>query len=201
MNDKTESGKYVPFDPWRSEEKIRLLSDILKSKSDVRLRVTGASMAPFLQSGSIVTLRKVPTDQLGVGDLILFCCKGETMKLHRLIAFAQKKGCLFDQNVFVTKGDALDSPDQPVNENDYLAKVIRIECVDGDKITYRDMEKSSSRAVNMLRAVYHRIRWFFISRYMKFKARRILDRPAANNAVSRKQPSEKDSVSTGDSSV
>lgn len=183
MKKKTEPGKCIPFDPWTSAEKIRLLSDILQTGSDVRLRVTGASMAPFLQSGSIVTLRRAPVDKLRAGDLILFCRPGETLKLHRLIAFRQKKRPLIDKTVFIAKGDGLDSPDGPVMGADYLAKAIRIESEDRGRILCRDLETPSSRIVNALRALYYRIKSFLIIRYMRFKTRRAPSRRADDPAA------------------
>lgn len=100
---------------------LKLFEDILNTGSSLRIKVTGKSMAPFLKGNEILSIRKVPASSLKKGDLILFKTPQDTPIIHRII----KK----DENTsfFRTKGDALFMPDRPVNQNDVLGKVCRIE--------------------------------------------------------------------------
>jgi hypothetical protein len=65
--------------------KGKLFANMLEAGYDLRLQVTGRSMTPFLETGSFVTLSKIPLSKLRIGD-ILFCrCDDGSCKLHRLI--------------------------------------------------------------------------------------------------------------------
>ena len=49
-----------------------LFADILNKGLNLRLKVTGRSMQPFLRGGETVTIKKVPCSELRRGDLIFF---------------------------------------------------------------------------------------------------------------------------------
>ncbi len=165
--DHKSAGQWVFSDSRLGAEKIQLISDILNAKTDVRLRVTGESMRPFLKAGSIVTLRREPLEKLRIGDLILCRSHGNAMILHRLIGFDRKKGRKRDRSFLVTKGDALDAPDQPTPAGDYLARVIQIASGNGALKACRSMDSLPAWAGNYIQAVYHRFRSRLICSYMK----------------------------------
>ena len=105
-------------------EKWRLFEDILKSGSALRVKVTGRSMTPFLRGGEILTLKKADCSSLKRGDLILFRNTAGYPILHRIVQTIREKSRAI---AFQTKGDALIAFDDPVQENEILGKVCRIE--------------------------------------------------------------------------
>jgi len=151
-----------PQDENRLSQKMTLFSSMLKEGYHLRMRVTGTSMSPFLKTGAIVTLSKIPVDQLKIGDII-FCQRDErTLKLHRLIAIKK--------NMLITKGDALDSSDHPVDETGYLGKVTCIEDHCSYTVWPRNMETPLSHVINYSLAIYFRYRSFLICTAINLKS-------------------------------
>jgi signal peptidase I len=105
-------------------EKWRLFEDILKNGSALRVKVTGRSMTPFLRGGEILTLKKADCSSLKRGDLILFRNTAGYSILHRIVRVKLGRN---GATSFQTKGDALIAFDDPVQENEILGKVCRIE--------------------------------------------------------------------------
>lgn len=132
--------------------KMTFFSSLLEEGFDLRLRVTGRSMSPFLASGDYVTLSRVPLDALRLGDIIFFRSGDGAFKLHRLIAL--KKDCI------IAKGDALRSPDLPVDRRHYIGKVIRIECSDSRSAGMFNLELPASRFAAYLTALFERFKLF-----------------------------------------
>jgi hypothetical protein len=102
---------------------LRVFRELLAEGLAVRVKATGRSMAPFLKGGETLTIRRVPLDSLGKGDLIYFTRPGGAAKIHRLI----KKGTEDGLPVFFTKGDAVPGCDPAVPACDVLGKVYVIE--------------------------------------------------------------------------
>jgi signal peptidase I len=132
-----------------SKELLGLFEDILNGGLNLRVRVTGRSMAPCLRGGEILTIKKVSGNSLRIGDLIFFKNREGSPLLHRIIRIN------FNANKFLiqTKGDALLGFDEPVSENDILGKVCRIESDSNCQRKYIDMESSLWRNINYLLAV------------------------------------------------
>jgi len=117
-------GEISALDPMPGRIEVTgLFEDILKSGSDLRVRVTGRSMSPFLQGGEVLTIRKVPLASLRRGDLIFFKDSRGYPVLHRLI----RKKHSNSKFIFQTKGDALVGFDEPVLHEDVLGKAFKIE--------------------------------------------------------------------------
>jgi len=101
-----------------------LFAGIIDTGAALRIRVTGQSMGTFLSSNDIVTIRKVPAGSLQRGDLIFFKNRLGSLVLHRIMKINKSK----DHIVTIqTKGDALLSFDEPIQENQVLGKVFEIE--------------------------------------------------------------------------
>jgi len=130
-------------------EKLILFEDILNREISLRVKVTGKSMASFLNGGEILTIRKVPSSSLHIGDLIFFKTRDGIPVLHRILKKERKN----KMHIFQTKGDALLSMDEPTCESDILGKVCRIESNSDGKRKYIDMESSLWRNINYLLAV------------------------------------------------
>jgi signal peptidase I len=126
--------------------KLGLFEDILNDEINLRVKVTGRSMEPFLRGGEILTIKKVPHASLKKGDLIFFKDRNELPVLHRII----KKGT----NSFQTKGDALLAFDEPVDKKDFLGKVCVVEKANPDgKVKSIDMESPIWRIINYIIAL------------------------------------------------
>ncbi len=102
---------------------LNLFEEILNKGSDIRVRVTGRSMAPFLTSGDIVTIRKVESRTLIKGDIVFFKTNEGVSKLHRLVKIIH----MDDDICFWAKGDALKMYDEPFYPNQVMGKVIKVE--------------------------------------------------------------------------
>jgi hypothetical protein len=141
--------------------KMDFFSNLLRDGYDLRLRVTGNSMKPFLKTGSYVTLSRIPADELRLGDIIFFKSEDDTFKLHRLIGIGKK--------YFVAKGDAFNLPDSKIDWNQYLGKVIRVEPSENRGAGTLDMDWPGVRIFNFLVAGYFRLKLCLIRVYIGFK--------------------------------
>ena len=101
-----------------------LFADILQQDHDLKIKVTGRSMRPFINNGEVVTLRKVPPESLRCGDIIYYTSENGPPVMHRIIskAIQDDKGLSF-----TTKGDALLQKDVPVSADQILGKAFHVE--------------------------------------------------------------------------
>lgn len=130
---------------------VRLFDDILQTGSSLRMKVTGRSMAPFLKAGEVVTVRRVPVPSLRRGDLILFRTADNQLILHRII---RKKRSRNASCIFLTKGDAAVSADNPISDNLILGKVTKIaRAPSPGRICRIDMDSSRWVMTNRLTAL------------------------------------------------
>jgi signal peptidase I len=126
-----------------------LFEDILARNLSLRVKATGKSMAPFLNGGEFLTIKKVSSSSLRTGNLIFFKTRHGLPVLHRIV----KKERLKDRFVFHTKGDALIAIDEPVPEDSILGKVCRIEKKHAPgKTKLIDLESPYRRIINYLLA-------------------------------------------------
>jgi signal peptidase I len=133
-----------------SDEIISLFEDVLNRGLTLRTQVTGLSMTPFLRGGEILTIKKVGSSPLRIGDLIFFKDRRGFPVLHRIVRKEREK----DISIFQTKGDALLSMDDRVFSHDVLGKVCRIEKkLTGGKTKHIDMESFLQRSINHFLAV------------------------------------------------
>jgi signal peptidase I len=125
----------------KEEIKEELWCEALNNGNIMRYKALGRSMSPFIKNGSILTVD--PKRKISIGDVILWRKDGG-MIAHRVIR-KRKSGKGF---IFVTKGDNLIFPDEPVYMFELLGKVVRVEG-EGDV----DMNSLSSRLFNYAIAV------------------------------------------------
>jgi len=138
-------------------------SELLDDGYDLRLKVTGRSMSPFLKTGSVVILSQVPVSKLCIGDIIFCQCNDSSYKLHRLIHR--------DGDRLITKGDALVSSDVPFKKTDYKGKVGRVEHPFANGVIHRNMNNQSVRIINYLIARYHQFKIYFTCMYIRLKSK------------------------------
>lgn len=139
-------------------------SDILNSGLNLRVKVTGRSMLPFLRGGEIVIIKKVPCAELRIGDLIFFESSQGVLVLHRIV---RKKLIDNGAHIFQTRGDGLMALDEEINENSVLGKVLLIERPSqSGKTTHINMNSLFYRCMNFSIAVagfFKTQTWFFLS--------------------------------------
>ena len=101
-----------------------LFADILQQELDLKIKVTGRSMRPFINNGDIVILRKVSPESLLCGDIIYFTNKNDSPVMHRIVS----KRILPDNSLLLTtKGDALLQKDMPISADQILGKAFYVE--------------------------------------------------------------------------
>ena len=106
-------------------EKNKLLSlrlSLIADGYDLRIKMQGGSMFPYLRKGDIALIRKVNFYQLCEGDIIAFETEGKWIA-HRILKKINKN----DKKTFLCKGDAMKNHDPLVAENNYLGKIIGLE--------------------------------------------------------------------------
>jgi hypothetical protein len=97
--------------------KCELACEVLRSFGNLRFAATGWSMLPTLWPGDTLEVDRVSRDQVQLGDVVLVGREGR-LCAHRLVS---KEGS--GNPCWITQGDAMLEPDQPVNENELLGRV------------------------------------------------------------------------------
>lgn len=102
-----------------SSEIADLAAEVLARGHALRVRVRGQSMEPTLRSGDRVTLAPVDPGDLEPGDLVLV--RQTRCLIHRV--------CRVDRSAhsLTTRGDARASDDPPIDLQDVLGRVVRVE--------------------------------------------------------------------------
>jgi len=96
--------------------KCDLAAEVLRCFGKLRLQVGGWSMLPSIWPRDTLIIERASTSSVSAGDVVLFG-RDQRLFVHRVIRKAVKSEAL------VTQGDAMDSPDSPVSENEFLGKV------------------------------------------------------------------------------
>ncbi len=102
-----------------AEELSPLVRECLDSGQEVRLTVTGNSMAPFLRHERDVAVLIKPQDTMAlrVGDVLLYQRKNGRLVLHRLVARQEKPV------VYTMCGDAQVQPERGIMPEQVIAVV------------------------------------------------------------------------------
>jgi len=101
----------------------QLCAGLLQQGLRVRVRVSGASMAPVLEQGDVVQLQPAACVRLRLGDIVFIQDPRRGFYLHRLL----RRPCRSGQSWFQTRGDAQRRLDDPVARRQVLARVAAIE--------------------------------------------------------------------------
>jgi len=100
---------------------LDLAAAILQSGSAIRLRALGASMLPALWPGDLLTITPVPSSAIRAGEIVL-CVRNQRFVIHRLMQVGGPGGA----SDWITRGDALPSPDPAVPATAILGRVSSI---------------------------------------------------------------------------
>lgn len=97
------------------------IATALERRGRVSLRVQGASMLPWVRPGDIANIRRVPTDAIRCGDVVLFR-RENRLFVHRIIEKSGAPGAA----QFRAKGDAHPTCDGLIEQQELLGRVVRI---------------------------------------------------------------------------
>jgi hypothetical protein len=97
---------------------VDAFSASLKKGGQVRLKVNGTSMSPFLAPGDILVVQGVDPSALQCGDLIVVR-REQDLVTHRLVGV--------NEQGWYTKGDGVRFVDPPVAAESILGRVVSIE--------------------------------------------------------------------------
>lgn len=98
-----------------------LAGEVLRSSGNLRFSATGFSMVPTIFPYDILEVDRVTPEALVPGDVVLTLREG-ALCAHRLIARPDGKG----SQVWMTQGDALSHPDDPLREEEVLGRVTHV---------------------------------------------------------------------------
>ena len=100
--------------------KSGLAAEVLRSRGELRLQVTGASMLPAVWPGDVLSIRSCAPHELRLGEIVLVEHEGG-FRVHRLVR-EEDGGARF-----ITRGDAMPQDDPAVDAARVLGKVTSIE--------------------------------------------------------------------------
>jgi len=103
--------------------KCELAADVLRSYGKLRLQVNGWSMFPSVRPSDTLIVDQVSRSEVTKGDLVLFI-RSRRLFVHRVVAIDASPAIL-------TRGDAMPTPDSPVDAAELLGRVSFI--VRGDR--------------------------------------------------------------------
>jgi signal peptidase I len=98
-----------------------LLAHALQAFGAACLRALGGSMEPAIRPRDILLVCRCRADDLRSRDVVLFARDGRLIA-HRLIDVGIRAG----RRVLVTRGDALWTPDAPIDAGDLLGRVVAV---------------------------------------------------------------------------
>lgn len=81
----------------------------------------GFSMWPFIKQGERLIIKKIPVENLKIGDIILYQ-KDNQFVCHRLLRLVKHK----NKYLLYTRGDNSNSSLEPINEQMFLGKAMGI---------------------------------------------------------------------------
>ncbi len=93
----------------------------IRAQGAASVRILNGDMFPWMRSGDQVFVRRWNFELLRPGDVILFE-RNEEFFVHRVIRTESRKAA----KTVITKGDALDSADIPVTEEEFVGRATRI---------------------------------------------------------------------------
>jgi signal peptidase I len=96
-----------------------LTEQLLNSQQYVSLRVGGYSMYPALKPGDIITIRRINTEDIKAGDIVVYRTEQKWIA-HRIQQIKSQS----DTVEFITKGDSCKDPDIAIPAKKIIGKVI-----------------------------------------------------------------------------
>lgn len=146
------------------DELYELAGSLLAGDHQLKLKVGGFSMFPFLRAGDVITIQKCSVEDVSRGDIIVFR-KANKWVAHRLIN-AESSG---SETILITRGDSCKKYDAPVTSESFVGKVISYSRNGKEKIIV-NRKKPSSRELHFMRIVFLKIMLFLYKTTHHFSA-------------------------------
>lgn len=99
-----------------------LVAAVANTSGHVCLRVSGASMAPAIRPGDLLTAEPASVTEVSPGDIVVFAREGRLI-VHRITAKTSKGG----EPYLMTRGDRAWQNDAPVSGSELIGRVTHIE--------------------------------------------------------------------------
>lgn len=99
-----------------------LAAEVVRRFGSLRLRVTGTSMAPAVQPGDLLSIRRADLEEVSPGEIVLFTRHGRLFA-HRVVA----RDSASPEPRLLTRGDRRLKNDPPVSSSEFLGRVTSIE--------------------------------------------------------------------------
>lgn len=116
-------------------------AELLQSGYSIEFQANGQSMYPTIKDGEMITVQPVTTSSIRPGDVVLYCNETGVIA-HRIVGVRQQ------EHMWLLRGDASRTLDEPVSTHQILGKVISTQR--GDKKIALD--KKAAKIVHVLRA-------------------------------------------------
>ena len=82
--------------------------------------VVSSSMTPVFDAGDVIILRSIDTDKLEIGDIVTCTTVSSSLLTHRLVDIYGEA----EEKRFVTRGEANNADDEPIEADRILGKVL-----------------------------------------------------------------------------
>jgi signal peptidase I len=89
---------------------------------EVHLRVFGASMAPAILPGDMVSIQRADISEISVGEVVMYCRDGRIF-VHRVVS---RKSSVAGASL-ITRGDRLGYEDSPISSIELLGRAVCLE--------------------------------------------------------------------------
>lgn len=106
----------------KRDQFAELSAEILAQGGSFRFKAHGFSMYPFIRDRDILTIQSVEAAALKVGDVAFYGCAGNTLVAHRVLG----RRVQASQVVLATRGDAASGPDERVQAEQVLGRVVSV---------------------------------------------------------------------------
>jgi signal peptidase I len=101
---------------------LNLSTELLQAGYSVRFRPPGHSMHPTIRDGETVLVEPVDALSIRRGDILLYRTE-RGVTAHRVVAIKKREKA----RVFILRGDASVSCDEPVDAKQVLGRVVQVE--------------------------------------------------------------------------
>lgn len=102
-----------------TDETKELGRKLLNAGHQVRFKLGGNSMFPYMRDGEVAVTERIPIEQLRAGQVLVFEQNGRWIA-HRLMGIISTPIGL----KYLTQGDSIARPDRPIPEEDYLGVIV-----------------------------------------------------------------------------
>ncbi|MBZ5500719.1 MAG: S24 family peptidase [Acidobacteriia bacterium] len=138
-----------------------LAREVVRTFGQVRLRVSGTSMAPSILPGDLISVQRARWGEIAPGEIVMFSQR-ERLFVHRVVARrvvssvdGPEEPCL------ITRGDRLGHEDPPVFPSQLLGRVVSIQRGQRN-VTFSSQPRGSHHPILRLLQTSDRATYFYL---------------------------------------